>query len=48
MDVIKPELMWIDGRCYRLPLIDPAFNGDGGDEGNTDKEIGDWESLGKY
>ncbi|KAL0274446.1 UNVERIFIED_CONTAM: hypothetical protein PYX00_006866 [Menopon gallinae] len=26
MDVLSPDLMWIEGRCYRVPIIDPAFS----------------------
>jgi hypothetical protein len=25
MDILKPELMWIEGRCYRLNFQDSSF-----------------------
>ena len=43
MDVMNPELLWIDNRCYRLPVLDPAFNG--GEE-NIEKDGDNWEAIG--
>ncbi|XP_067007831.2 activating signal cointegrator 1 complex subunit 1 isoform X2 [Anabrus simplex] len=32
MDVLKPELMWIEGICYRINSIDPIFSGTAEDD----------------
>lgn len=39
---MNPDLLWIEGRCYRLPLCDPAFNG--GEESN-EKETDNYDSY---
>jgi hypothetical protein len=28
MDILKPDLMWIEGRCYRLNILDSPFRGE--------------------
>jgi hypothetical protein len=28
MDVLKPDLMWIEGRCYRLNIQGSSFRGE--------------------
>jgi hypothetical protein len=28
MDILKPDLMWIEGRCYRLNIQDSSFRGE--------------------
>jgi hypothetical protein len=28
MDILKPDLMWIEGRCYRLNIKDSSFRGE--------------------
>jgi hypothetical protein len=35
MDVLKPELIWVEGRCYRLNFEDSSFRGEA-DEQVTD------------
>ncbi|PNF20325.1 Activating signal cointegrator 1 complex subunit 1 [Cryptotermes secundus] len=52
MDILKPDLMWIEGRCYRLNIEDSSFRGeedeqfadDGFAEGNSDCPV---EELGE-
>lgn len=42
MDVLKPELIWVGGRCYRLnPLQDDEDNGNMRQKSNTYVEEGE-------
>lgn len=44
MDVLSPELLWIEDRCYRLPVLDPRLTGY---ESDDEKHLGgNWEEAG--
>lgn len=45
MDILSPDLLWIEGRCYRLPSLDFENNRDKPDEMGNDiwLENGKWQ-----
>ncbi|XP_049852737.1 activating signal cointegrator 1 complex subunit 1 isoform X1 [Schistocerca gregaria] len=35
MDVLRPELTWVNGKCYRVNFVDPSVTRGGGDDFET-------------
>lgn len=45
MDVLKPELLWVGGRCYRVNLNTLKDNDDGN---NNQKQTNEYIEEGTY